>query len=185
VRHFVKKMTVIAAVSSCLWLLPIAATAQTQAASTTASNPLAQVDQDFVQAASLSSSTEINAGKLATSNSSDNDVKSFALHMMLDHARLTAQLQMAVPHGVEVPKDNSDPTILDSLRPLKGKQFDQAYIQKVGLEGHKQAVAAFEKEIADGRNAKLKEAAQKALPTIKEHYRMAQDLAAKKGMAAQ
>jgi predicted outer membrane protein len=117
VRHFVKKMPVIAGVSSCLWLLPIAATAQTQAASTTASNPLAQVDQDFVQAASLSSSTEIDAGKLATSKSSDNDVKSFALHMMLDHARLTVQLKMAVPHGVEVPKDNPDPTILDSLRP--------------------------------------------------------------------
>lgn len=68
---------------------------------------------------------------------------------------------------------------------MKGKQFDQAYIQKMGLEGHKQAVAAFEREIAEGRNAKLKEAAQKALPTIKEHYRMAQDLAAKKGVAAQ
>jgi predicted outer membrane protein len=67
--------------------------------------------------------------------------------MMLDRARLTVQLQMAVPHGVEVPKDNPDITLLDSLRPLKGKQFDQAYIQKVGLKGHKQAVAAFEREM--------------------------------------
>jgi predicted outer membrane protein len=71
------------------------------------------------------------------------------------------------------------------LKPLKGKEFDQAYIQKVALEGHKQAIAAFEKEIADGQDAKLKEAAQKALPTIKEHYKLAQDLATKKGVAAQ
>jgi predicted outer membrane protein len=53
----------------------------------------------------------------------------------------------------------------------------------VGLEGHQSAIAAFEKEISDGQNADLKKAAQKALPTIKEHYKMAQDLAAKKGVA--
>jgi hypothetical protein len=49
------------------------------------------VDKDFVQAASMSSSTEIDASKLAGSNSSDKDVKSFAHHMMLDHAKLTLQ----------------------------------------------------------------------------------------------
>ncbi|ALL69099.1 Protein of unknown function (DUF4142) [Paraburkholderia caribensis MBA4] len=57
--------------------------AQTQAASTTAANPLSQVDKDFVQAASMSSSTEIDSAKLAQKNSEDKDVKSFAHHMML------------------------------------------------------------------------------------------------------
>jgi predicted outer membrane protein len=179
------KITVIAAISSLLYVVSLPAVAQTQAASTTAANALAQADKDFVQAASMSSSTEIDSAKLASSNSNDKDVKSFAHHMMLDHTKLTVQLKMAAPHGVEVPKDNSDTTILDALKPLKGKEFDQAYIQKVALEGHKQAIAAFEKEIADGQNAKLKEAAQKALPTIKEHYKLAQDLATKKGVAAQ
>ncbi|MFM0624610.1 DUF4142 domain-containing protein [Paraburkholderia xenovorans] len=179
------KITVSAAISSLLYVVSLPAIAQTQAASTTAANALAQADKDFVQAASMSSSTEIDSAKLASSNSNDKDVKSFAHHMMLDHTKLTVQLKMAAPHGVEVPKDNSDTTILDALKPLKEKEFDRAYIQKVGLEGHKQAIAAFEKEIADGHDAKLKEAAQKALPTIKEHYKMAQDLATKKGVAAQ
>jgi predicted outer membrane protein len=179
------KITVIAAISSLLYVVSLPAIAQTQAASTTAANALAQADKDFVQAASMSSSTEIDSAKLASSNSNDKDVKSFAHHMMLDHTKLTVQLKMAAPHGVEVSKDNSDTTILDALKPLKGKEFDQAYIQKVALEGHKQAIAAFEKEIADGQDAKLKEAAQKALPTIKEHYKLAQDLATKKGVAAQ
>jgi predicted outer membrane protein len=178
-----KRITLVAAVCASFWLLSPVVNAQTQAASTTAANPLPQVDKDFVQAASMSSSTEIDAAKLATSNSSDKDVKSFAHHMMLDHTKLTVQLKMAAPHGVEVPKDNSDTSVLDTLKQLKGKEFDQAYIQKVGLEGHQSAIAAFEKEIADGQNADLKKAAQKALPTIKEHYKMAQDLAAKKGVA--
>ncbi|MBP0588276.1 DUF4142 domain-containing protein [Paraburkholderia sp. LEh10] len=168
--------------AGALVVSPLAA-AQTQAASTTAANPLAQADRDFVQAASMSSSTEIDAAKLATHNSDDKDVESFAHHMMLDHTKLTVQLKMAAPHGVTVPKDNSDTAVLDSLKGLKGKAFDQAYIAKVGVEGHKQAVAAFQKEIADGQDASLKKAAQDALPTIQHHYQMAQDLAAKKGVS--
>ncbi|MDH6146933.1 MULTISPECIES: DUF4142 domain-containing protein [Paraburkholderia] len=177
-----KRLTAIAAICCGLAAIPTIACAQTEAASTTAANPLPQADKDFVQAASQSSSTEIDAAKLATKNSSDKDVKSFAHHMMLDHTKLTMQLKMAAPHGVAVPKDNSDTTMLDSLKNLHGKAFDQAYIQKVGLQGHEQALSAFKKEISDGQNADLKKAAQKALPTIEEHYKMAQDLAAKKGV---
>jgi putative membrane protein len=182
-KSSVKGMAVIGALCAGASFVSAGASAQTQASSTTAANPLAQVDRDFVQAASMSSSTEIDASKLATSNSSDKDVKSFAHHMIVDHTKLTLQLKMAAPHGVAVPKDNSDTAVLDSLKPLKGADFDKAYISKVGLEGHKQAIAAFEKEVSDGQNADLKKAAQKALPTIKEHYQMAQQLASKKGVA--
>jgi predicted outer membrane protein len=70
------------------------------------------------------------------------------------------------------------------LKGLKGKAFDQAYISKVDVEeGDKEAVAAFENDISDGQDAKLKKAAQDALPTIQKHYQMAQDLAAKKGVS--
>ena len=165
-------------------LMPLASVqAQTQAASSTAANPLPGPDRDFVQAASMSSSTEIDAAKLAQKNSSDKDVKSFAHHMLLDHTKMTVQLKMAAPHGVTVPKDNSDTSVLDSLRPLKGKEFDAAYIAKVGLKGHEDAVSAFKKEIADGENADLKNLAQKGLPVVEEHYRMAQSLAKKKGVS--
>jgi putative membrane protein len=154
---------------------------QTEAASTTAANPLPQVDRDFIQTASMASSTEIDAAKLAMHNTQNKDVHSFARHMIVDHTKLTAELKMAAPHGVTVPKDNSDTSVLDALRPLKGADFDKAYAQKVGVEGHKDAIAAFQKEIADGQNADIKKAAQKALSTVEEHYRMAQTLAQKVG----
>ena len=171
------------ALTCCALLLPVGvAEAQTQAASTTAANPLPEPDRDFVQAASMSSSTEIDAGKLAQKNSSDKDVKSFAHHMMLDHTKLTVELNAKAPHGVEVPKDNSDTSVLDELKPLKGKEFDDAYIAKIGLKGHQDAVAAFKKEISDGQNADLKKLAQKGLPVIEHHYALAQQLAKKKGV---
>ncbi|GLU32020.1 DUF4142 domain-containing protein [Trinickia caryophylli] len=172
------------ALTCCVLLMPAAEVlAQTEAASTTAANPLPDADRAFVQAASMSSSTEIDAGKLAQKNSNDKDVKSFARHMMYDHTKMTVQLKAAVPHDVEAPKDNSDTSLLDSLRPLKGKEFDNAYIAKVGVKGHQEAIEAFKKEISDGQNADLKKLAQKGLPVIEKHYRMAQDLAKKKGVS--
>jgi len=161
--------------------LPLGALAQTEAASTTMANDLAPVDKAFVQAASAAGSTEIDAAKLATKQSQDKDVKSFAHHMMADHTKLAMQLKMAAPHGVTVPRNNSDTSVLDSLKPLHGKEFDTAYIQKVGVQGHEEAVQVFQKEANEGQNAKLKQSAQKALPTIQQHLKMAQDLAAKKG----
>jgi putative membrane protein len=131
----------------------------------------------------MSSSTEIDAAKLAQKNAKDKDVKSFAHHMMRDHEKLTVHLKIAASHGVTVPKDNSDTSVLDLLRALKGKAFDEAYIQNPGLEGHKQATVALQKEIADGQDAKLKKAAQDALTTIEKHYQMAEDLATKKDIS--
>jgi predicted outer membrane protein len=172
------------ALTCCAVFMPVPAVlAQTQAASTTAANPLPETDRDFVQAASMSSSTEIDAAKLAQKNSKDKDVKSFAHHMMVDHTKMTVQLKAAAPHGVKVPKDNSDTSVLDSLKSLKGKEFDDAYISKIGLKGHEDTIAAFKKEISDGQNADLKKLAQKGLPIIEDHYKRAQELAEKKGVS--
>jgi hypothetical protein len=74
--------------------------------------------------------------------SSDKDVKAFARHMMMDHTKLTVQLKMAAPKGVTVPKGNSDTSVLHWFKPLK--ELDNAYISKFGMEGHKQAVDAFQ-----------------------------------------
>jgi putative membrane protein len=169
---------VVSALTSLVW----ARAQDSQAASTTDANSLPSPDKELVQAASMSSSTEIDASKLALTQSSDGDVKSFARHMATDHIKLTVQLKLAAPHGVAVPKDNSDTAVLDSLKGLSGTAFDQAYIKQVGLEGHQKAVDAFQKEVDGGQNASLKKAAQKALPTVQEHLKMAQALASKKNV---
>jgi putative membrane protein len=177
-----RPVTVMFSIAALLAAPVFAQDQSTQAASTTSANDLPSPDKEFVQAASMSSSTEIDASKLAEKQSSDKDVKSFAHHMMMDHTKLTVQLKMAAPHGVTVPKDNSDTAVLDSLKGLHGTEFDQAYIKQVGVEGHQKAVEAFTKESEGGQNASLKKAAQKALPTIQEHLKMAEALAAKKSV---
>jgi len=171
-------------------LLASAATAQSSATSaqgtqgqTTAHPALPEVDRSFVQAAAMSSATEIDAGKLAMTNSQDDDVKSFARTMIDDHTRLASELKAALPAGVKVPENSPDRTVLESLRPLKGKQFDDAYIAEVGLQGHRQAIAAFQREVSGGQVPQIREAAHKALPIIQHHLQMAQELAQKKGVS--
>jgi predicted outer membrane protein len=160
-----------------------AATAQGPQGQTTADTASPETDRGFVRVADMSSATEIAAGKLAMSNSQDDDVKAFAREMIKDHKRLASELKAALPASFKVPESGPDRAVLESLQPLKGKQFDDAYIATVGLQGHREAIAAFEREASGGQVAPIRQAARKALPTIKHHYQMAQELARKKGVA--
>ncbi|MGI4812034.1 MAG: DUF4142 domain-containing protein [Janthinobacterium lividum] len=134
-------------------------------------------DQTFIQGAAQAGATEIDASKLALKSSSDPQVKAFARRMITDHTKVANQLARNVPAGTDVPKDAPDDSVISSLQGLKGKDFDQAYIQKVGLEGHKKAVDVFQQESDSGTDPKLKSFAKMTLPSIKHHLMMAQQLA--------
>jgi len=163
-------------------LAPVASQAFAQGASAPAgAAALSDTDQKFVKTATTAGTTEIDAARLALHQSNDKDVKAFATHMIADHTKLAAQLKMATPHHADVPK-GPDNAALDGLKSLKGADFDSAYVSKLGVQGHKEAIAAFQDEADNGQDASLKKVAKSALPTIEHHYAMAQELAKKKGI---
>ena len=51
---------------------------------------------------------------------------------------------------------------------LSGEQFDKAYIDHM-VTGHELAIGVFSKEAQFGKNAILKEYAQKELPMLQSH----------------
>jgi putative membrane protein len=63
-----------------------------------------------------------------------------------------------------------------------GTDFDKAYIEDM-VKDHKSDIAAFEKEVNSGSDSEAKAVAQKALPIIREHLRMAQQIAGQLGVA--
>jgi len=73
-------------------------------------------------------------------------------------------------------------SLREQLSGVSREQFDQIYIQHM-LSGHKGAVAAFESEIEHGQNPAIKDYAEKVLPVIQDHIRIAEDLAGRMGMA--
>jgi predicted outer membrane protein len=171
--------------SACLaGLLVVAGTANAQTApaapAAADAGRLHAADQTFIADGTKAVATQRDAARIATSRSTDRDVKAFAERVATDNAKISDALRAASPRGVDVPKNDPDAAVLASINNLRGADFDKAYIEQVALAGEQKALSAFQAEIASGRDEQLKDAAKKALPTIQEHYAMAQDLAKRK-----
>ncbi|MGF6770734.1 putative membrane protein [Paraburkholderia sp. GAS199] len=138
---------------------------------------LSPADQQFVQDASQADATEIAASRIALKNSSDPHVKKFAQQMITDHTKLSHGMAVLVAKKGLKPEASADSALVGKLQSLKGKEFDQAYVEQIGLEAHQRAVDLFTQESQSGTDSQLKAAAAHALPTIKHHLAMAQQLA--------
>jgi predicted outer membrane protein len=179
--------TLAGACMSGLLLAAGPASAQTTPAATAAPAEAVRLhaaDQTFIADGTRAVATQRDAARIANARSTDRDVKAFAERVSNDNAKISDALRAASPRGVDVPKNDPDAAVLASINNLRGADFDKAYIEQVALAGEQKALSAFQAEIAGGRDEQLKDAAKKALPTIQEHYAMAQDLAKRKHLSA-
>ena len=160
-----------------------AASAQTAPAAADAGR-LHAADQAFIADGTQVVATQRDAARIATSRSTDREVKAFAERVSTDNAKISDALRAASPRGVDVPKNDPDQAMLASINTLRGADFDKAYIEQVALSGEQKALSAFQAEIASGRDEQLKAVAKQSLPTLQAHYAMAQDLAKRKHLSA-
>lgn len=165
-------------------LVFLAATAFAQSADSNQAS-LNQQDREFANMAAQGNQGEIALGNLAQHKASNDAVKQFAKTIIDDHTNAGQQLKnwasqskFTLPNGL-TQEDNSTKSSLSSL---SGSQFDQKYIQSQ-LQDHKKAIALFEKEINEGQDPQLKQFAQKTLPVLQDHVRIAEDLAGTMGLS--
>jgi putative membrane protein len=136
--------------------------------------------QGFANAAAASDKFEIESSKLAASAATSAAVKKFALQMINAHTQSTAKLKSTLS-GMS-PAITPDDTLapdqqakLDSLKALKGADFDSAY-SGAQVEAHQKALDALKSYAASGDNPKLKEFASGLVPTVTAHLNMAKGL---------
>ena len=144
---------------------------------------VAPTTADFVKETAISDMFEIQSGQLAQERGNASE-KSFAATMVKDHQKTSEDIKAMVSSGdvkAELPTvlDSSHQSALDKLKSLKGSDFSSRY-NSDQVSGHKDAVSLFERYAKGGENAKLKDWADKTLPTLRHHLEMAQDLAAGK-----
>jgi len=144
---------------------------------------IAPATEDFVKQAAVSDMFEIQSAQLAQERGDAAD-KSFAATMIKDHEKTTSDLKAMASSGdlkVTLPTelDSTHQSKIDKLKALKGGDFSARY-QLDQVSGHKDAVSLFERYAKGGDHPKLKEWADKMLPTLRHHLQMAQDLAAGK-----
>lgn len=136
-------------------------------------------DATFVFKASESDMAEIELAKLAMKQGGNARVREFAAKMVKDHTKSSEELApIAKKHGFALAKEVSSThkDVCEKLKKLSGADFDREYMAGQ-VKAHQTAVKLFTQQSKSGKDADLRAFASKTLPTIQEHYKMAQELA--------
>jgi putative membrane protein len=137
---------------------------------------ISSADRVFAQKAAAGGTAEVSLGQLAQQNAESQQVKDFGQRMVTDHSQAAQELrQIAQQENLTLPTtpDSKDQALQKRLSELKGSAFDSAYTQDM-VRDHKQDIAAFQREAQSGQDPALKSFAQKELPTLQEHLRLAE-----------
>ena len=135
-------------------------------------------DQRFVITTAGVGIAEVELGKLASEKAVNADVKSFGQRMVTEHTKAGDELKaLAQKQGITLPTemDAKHKALRDRLMKMSGDAFDHAYIVAM-VNGHREAVTAFRTEARTGKDAEIKAWAEKTLPTIEDHLKVAQSL---------
>jgi putative membrane protein len=146
------------------------------------SAPASEEDAKWAVDVANSGMTEIELSKVAQTKASDPRLKDFADMMVTDHTAAADKLkQLAAAKSITLPDKLSDASQkkLDDLNKKTGKDFDKAYTNDM-LDGHKDAVDAFDKGSKNLQDADLKNFASTTLPTIQMHQDSIKAIAGKK-----
>jgi putative membrane protein len=144
----------------------------------TTSTPARVDDKKFLKEAAKGNTAEVELGKLALQNSSNDNVKAFAKRLVDDHTKCAEQLkQVASKENMEVPTEAEAKTQskLDKLGKLSGQSFDKAFL-KDAVKEHKSDIRMFQSEAQGGTNPAIKQFASQTLPTLQQHLELAKNL---------
>ncbi len=144
-----------------------------------ATNP----DHKFAMAAANGGLAEVELGKLATANASNDDVKKFGQRMVDDHGKANDELASILKQkGMNPPTalEGKEKATYDKLSKLSGPAFDKAYMSAM-VKDHTEDVKEFENQSKSGKDPELKAFASKTLPTLQDHLKMAKDTQSKLG----
>jgi len=142
-------------------------------------------DRSFINSAAEANLAEIDTAKMVEKESTDSAVKDFANRMAADHTQASQKLaSVAEMSGIKLPTEPSIPerNQKSELQKLSGAKLDDAYLRDE-LQGHKEAISAFQSEIENGQNREVKNYAVQTLPTLQDHIRIAEDIAGKLGLS--
>ena len=135
--------------------------------------------QDFITEAAISDMFEIQSSKLAQEKK-DTKASEFANKMIADHMTSSDAIKAMVQSGklkADIPAalDSKHQGMIDKLKGLNGDDFEKQY-RSDQISGHKDTVDLYKRYAKGGDNADLKAFAEKTLPIVEHHHRMAEEL---------
>ncbi|MGE0520365.1 MAG: DUF4142 domain-containing protein [Candidatus Binatia bacterium] len=141
----------------------------------------------FVTEAAASNVAEVEMSRMAAQKSTNREVKRFAQMMIEDHTKAGKELQaLAKQHHWKLPTapTSEHKSTLTDLRKKSGADFDRAYASEM-LKDHEKDVELFRQAASQEQlDPKLRQFAQKTLPTLEHHLAEARRLNSEVASAA-
>lgn len=157
---------------------PQTASQQTASAHTQADATHRTSDALFAKTAARGGMAEVKLGQLAEVKGDNTTVKDFGKRMVDDHSNANEKLKnVASQDGIELPSNISahDQALYTQLSKLSGASFDKAYARAM-VRDHERDISEFEHEAKNGTDDSVKQFASQTLPTLQEHYRLAETM---------
>jgi putative membrane protein len=133
--------------------------------------PLTADDKQFVINVASSGLKEIELGKIAQQKAQNKRVKNFGGMMAKDIIKTLNKLKtIAKSRNITLPAMplSADQKVIDSINKLKGKDFDNAYVNLM-ITGRQKYVTIFETQARNSADPDIKSFANKTLTPIKNH----------------
>jgi putative membrane protein len=139
---------------------------------------LSESDYKFVVDVARSGQVEVQMGQLASQKGESQAVKDFGQRMVTDHTKANNELKQLISQkGATVPAELShhEQSSVDRLQNQSGRDFDKVYAKDMAKD-HKKDVKEFEKAAKDIKDSDLRAWAQKTLPVLQQHLKMAEQM---------
>ncbi|MDG2535221.1 DUF4142 domain-containing protein [Sphingomonas sp. HITSZ_GF] len=143
--------------------------------------PATSAGQTFANAAAASDAFEIATSQLADAQGASAKTKKFAADMIKAHTESTAKLKAAASAATPAIVPDATLTaeqqqVLDSLKGVKGADFDKAYAT-AQVDAHQKTLDALKANAGDNAVPQsLRDFATKLIPTVTAHLNMAKSL---------
>jgi putative membrane protein len=138
---------------------------------------LSVADREFITQASADGHKEIALAQLAEQKGMSPSVKALAQRIRKDHMQAEQGLKsLAQSKNVALPAPADHKAEIGKLE--KDPNFDQTYASMMAAD-HKKAIALFERA-GNSKDADVKMFADKTLPALREHLKLAQEAASMK-----
>jgi len=159
------------------------AQSQSQSGSGIAPKPrqLPQIDQVFLRQAQQACVAAVQGSKLALDRSTNTQVRNFAQRVLEKHTHTRSKLDaLAEAKGVDIPESPSltQRAKLAILSMREGRNFDQDYVESVGVAAHQDTIELFQKAVANTNDPDVRAFATDTLPELQHDLDVAKTLQA-------
>lgn len=137
-------------------------------------------DQRRMREIAQSDLAEVQAGKLAASKASSDEVRKYGQHMVDEHGKHLSELRtLAKTKGVELPTApaKKQQNAMKKLEAAKDAEFDKLFMRQM-VKDHEDALKLVQNTARNAKDPGLKADAEKTAPVIQKHLEEAKKIAA-------